>query len=236
MVRKKIAQSISKAKDGIEWRGNETTRIEAFSDSVFAFALTLLIVSLEVPKNFPQLKTVFGGFFAFGISFVLLFQIWYYQNLFFRRFGLQDIKTMVLNAALLFTVLFYVYPLKFLFSFVSTYQSAGITILPHEMPQLMIMYGFGFCIIFGLFALMYQNALKKASEIGLSITEVFETRTHIYQFYAFVAVGVFVTIVAQIVPNKLSGASGALYGLIGPAISILSSRRQKLYLKKFGKK
>jgi uncharacterized membrane protein len=44
MVGKKIAQSIRKNKEVIEWRGKKATRIEAFSDSVFAFAPTLLIV------------------------------------------------------------------------------------------------------------------------------------------------------------------------------------------------
>jgi hypothetical protein len=36
--------------DGFRWRGTEITRIEGLSDAVFAFAVTLPIVSLEVPK------------------------------------------------------------------------------------------------------------------------------------------------------------------------------------------
>ena len=32
--------------------GREVSRIEGFSDAVFGFALTLLVVSLEVPDNF----------------------------------------------------------------------------------------------------------------------------------------------------------------------------------------
>ena len=34
------------------WRGQEITRIEGLSDAVFAFAITLPVVSLEVPKTF----------------------------------------------------------------------------------------------------------------------------------------------------------------------------------------
>ena len=36
-------------------RGREVSRIEGFSDAVFGFALTLLVVSLEVPESFADL-------------------------------------------------------------------------------------------------------------------------------------------------------------------------------------
>jgi uncharacterized membrane protein len=99
------------------WRGHEVTRIEGLSDAVFAFAITLLVVSLEVPKTFAELAETMHGFGAFLISFVLLFFVWFNQYKFFRRYGLRDTLTVVLNAVLLFVVLFYVYPLKFLFTF-----------------------------------------------------------------------------------------------------------------------
>jgi uncharacterized membrane protein len=49
------------------WRGGEITRLEGFSDAVFAFALTLLVVSLEVPHTFDELLDTIRGFPAFGI-------------------------------------------------------------------------------------------------------------------------------------------------------------------------
>jgi hypothetical protein len=65
-----------------EKRGHEVQRIETFSDAVFAFAVTLLIVSLEVPKNFEELMVSMLGFYAFGISFTLLALIWYDQHVY----------------------------------------------------------------------------------------------------------------------------------------------------------
>src|ERR1700759_5012359 len=95
--------------EGFQLRGHEIHRIETFSDAVFAFAVTLLIVSLEVPQTFQELLESMRGFVAFGICFTLLLLVWHEQHIFFRRYGLDDRTTIVLNAALLFVVLFYVY-------------------------------------------------------------------------------------------------------------------------------
>ncbi len=96
-------------------RSHDISRLEAFSDAVFAFALTLLVVSLEVPKSYAELMNLMRGFPAFACCFGVLLWIWYEHNLFFRRYGLQDPYTVFLNGALLFVVMFYVYPLKFMF-------------------------------------------------------------------------------------------------------------------------
>src|SRR5262245_759916 len=75
---------------GFRWRSREITRVEGFSDAVFAFAVTLLVVSLEVPQTFHELRESMDGFVAFALGFALLFWIWFQQYLFFRRFGLTD--------------------------------------------------------------------------------------------------------------------------------------------------
>jgi uncharacterized membrane protein len=107
MFRKKlIDKQAVKAGRHFKWRNREVLRIEAFSDAVFAFAVTLLIVSLEVPETFDELLHTMSGFLAFAVSFTLLFQIWYTQFVYFRRYGLQDMYTIIVNAVLLFLVLF----------------------------------------------------------------------------------------------------------------------------------
>src|SRR6266576_3337920 len=100
--------------DGFRWRSHDITRIEGFSDAVFGFAITLLIVSLEVPKTSTELLETMRGFLAFLVTFVMLTGMWRLQHTFFRRYGLEDRVTVGLNLALLFTVLFFVFPLKFL--------------------------------------------------------------------------------------------------------------------------
>src|SRR5215510_8986325 len=145
---------------GFRWRGNEIARIEALSDAVFAFAVTLLVVSLEVPKTFNELAETMHGFGAFAISFVLLFLVWFNQYRFFRRYGLQDNITIVLNGALLFVVLFYVYPLKFLFTVLVDRFTGGhaevrlpngnveAMIEADQMGTLMLIFGAGYLAVF----------------------------------------------------------------------------------------
>ena len=121
-------------------RDYEIQRIETFSDGVFAFAVTLLIVSLEVPKSFEELLVSMRGFFAFGISFAVLVSIWTEQHRFFRNYGMEDGWTITLNGALLFIVLFYTYPLKFLFTLMFRDRFMGrhkspLQMTTHQMPS-----------------------------------------------------------------------------------------------------
>ncbi len=60
------------ASGGFRLRGEHLNRVEALSDVVFGFALTLLGVSVEVPKTFDQLLGTMREFPAFAICFAIL--------------------------------------------------------------------------------------------------------------------------------------------------------------------
>jgi uncharacterized membrane protein len=172
MLRQSAGKKIQNNNKQFHLRGHEVKRIEAFTDAVFAFAVTLLIVSLEVPKNFEELLTNMRGFFAFGICFLLLMLIWWEQNVFFRRYGIDDVITIALNGTLIFLVLFYVYPLKFLFTLMFRDQIYGTEspfhVTSNDPPKLMFIYGMGFCLIYLIFFFMYGHALRKKELLQLT--------------------------------------------------------------------
>lgn len=67
------------------WRGGEVSRLEGFSDAVFGFALTLLVVSMEVSRTFDQLVHAMKGFFGFAFCFIMLLGVWAHRRLAWRR-------------------------------------------------------------------------------------------------------------------------------------------------------
>jgi hypothetical protein len=128
------------------------------------------------------------GFGAFAISFALLVFIWVNQNKFFRRYGLQDNITILLNAILLFVVLFYVYPLKFLFAYLVNIFTGGhgevrlpngnvaAMVEGRDISTLMIIFGVGYVAIFGVVVLLYWHAWRKQGELELNEIEIFDAQ------------------------------------------------------------
>ena len=192
------------------WRGGEITRLEAFCDVVFGFAITLLVVSLEVPHSFAELMTVMRGFLPFAACFAQFILIWFTHYRFSRRYGLEDSYTVFLNVVLLFLVLFYVYPLKFLF----TRLLGGIVGLEgmelvgaRDASVLMRIYGLGFAAVFALFALMYLHAYAVRHKLQLDPVESLETRIAIQENVGLMLFG----LASFLVAFWNSGRAGFLY-------------------------
>ena len=234
LVREKLMHIQLRGDRSFRWRGGDVSRIEGLSDAVFAFSITLLVVSLDVPQSFDELLRAMRGFFAFGLCFTLLIYIWYSHYIFFRRFGLEDAKTVALNGMLLFVVLFYIYPLKFLSGFL-VQQMFGVqaaqdaVIREAQGPSLMIIYSSGFLAIFLVLALLNLHAYSKRDFLQLDPLEEFETRSSVYVNLLQAGIAAVSIAIAVWVPIESGGPfySGIIYSLVGPLVGVYWALRER---------
>ncbi len=229
---------------GFRWRNaGEISRIEGFSDAVFGFAVTLLVVSLEVPKTYDELVAGMHGFLAFAAGFAVLFMIWMQQYKFFRQYGLQDGPTLWLNAGLLFVVLFFTYPLKFLYSLSSdllTHRASIVKVGTTEvkpivgegqMHGLLMIYGFGYLAVFGMLFFLHLRAWCRRDELELSPLERWMTRETMQEQASQMLIAIISITFAAFGSATYAGLT---YCLIAPFITINSTIMGRKQRKMFG--
>lgn len=238
MLRESLSKREAEVQHGFRQRGlGEVSRIEALSDGIFAIAITLLVVSLEVPRTFDELLVTMRGFLAFAVTFAMLFHVWHTQYRFFRRYGLSDNFTIWLTALLLFVVLFYVYPLKFVWTFIvnallglgtKVETSAGNfepVVRGEQIPLMLVVYGAGFAAVFVIFALLYLHAYRKRGALGLNELEGHDTLSS-FQENALMALVGLVSIALALTRNpRYMTLAGMSYWLIGPVMFVHGSFR-----------
>jgi hypothetical protein len=224
MIREQLMASGLGESAEFRWRGGNVSRLEGFSDAAFGFALTLLVVSMEVPKTFDELARTMRGFIPFAFCFFMLVWVWYRHFLFFRRYGLEDTWTIVLNGLLLFVVLFYIYPLKFLYTALNQlwFSSPAALAQRGELPalrvgqvsQLFVIYGFGFTAVFLIIALLYWHAYRLRDVLQLNPVEVIDTQESILSSLGVMSIGLLSVVLA-----RYGGAAGV--HLAGPAYFLI---------------
>ena len=217
-----------KREDLFRWRGTEVSRVEGFTDAVFAFAVTLLVVALEVPHTYEGLLDVVRGFPAFVICFALLMTFWNAHYRFHRRYGMEDLFTRVLTMAILVLVLFFVYPLKFLFTMV-TVGVFGLEMhdAPHlqslaQVDMLYVIYGLGFAGAWSLYGLLYLHAYRARERLGLDAAETMLTRGSLMEHGVYV--GVCLLSVGLALTTDSTSLPGLIYFLLGPAMAFVGRR------------
>ncbi|MEQ8905115.1 TMEM175 family protein [Ekhidna sp.] len=217
------------------YRGLNQTRIETFSDAVFAVAFTLVVLSSAVPETFDELRKSISDILPSFICIVLIVVIWYQHYIFFLRYGLQNTKTVTVNTFLLFLVLIYIYPLKFLARFLVELYSGLIFGMPdnfmddfggemnsENMTLLMTAYGTGATFIFMAMAWLYRHAYKKREQLELNKYETFTTKVSLLQNLLMGAIPFLSTMVAFLHPFGHGawnfGIAGFIYMLYLPVM------------------
>lgn len=94
---------------------SETGRVEAFSDGVFAIAITLLILEIKIPTPGAaplahQLEQQWPAYVSFVISFWFIGIMWVNHHRMFTHIKRLDTMLLILNLLLLFGVTAVPYP------------------------------------------------------------------------------------------------------------------------------
>ncbi|MEM9183414.1 MAG: TMEM175 family protein, partial [Pseudomonadota bacterium] len=137
--------------NGFRQRGMDMTRLETFTDAAFAFALTLLVISFDnIPTSIAELNAALKNIPAFAASFLLIAMFWYAHHKWSRRFGLDDVITVVLSLIFVFVTLVFVFPLRLMASAFLSWITQGW--VPFELDEasgnvvayVFVVYGAGF--------------------------------------------------------------------------------------------
>jgi uncharacterized membrane protein len=226
-----------KIEQALRIRRHQPTRLEGFVDASFAVAVTLLVISIgRVPGSVPEMLHALRGVPAFALCFLTIARIWKTHREWSRSYDLEDEVSMRLSLALVFVVLVFVYPLRFLFASMFAGLSGGWLVdeplVLHSLDELRAafeVYGCGFAAISALFALLYRHALRETAAIGLDANEIVATRLKIAIWLAMGALSLVSVLLAALLPFRadqplLYTLPGTIYALAGIATGTLRRR------------
>lgn len=222
-------------------RGDKSTRVEAFVDAAFAFALTLLVIAGDhMPASVGELLQALKSLPAYALGFLLILKFWTEHVAWSRRYGLDDAPTRRLSLLLVFLVLVFVYPMKMVFGVLCSSLTAGwlpanfVVAGLHEVPVLFIVFGVAFGSLGTVMWLLYAHAWRRRDEIGLDARERIDTRVKLWSWALIPAVAVVSICAALLIPATRSagwwvGFPGFIYfslNLATPMLDAWSRRSQ----------
>ncbi|MBA2257855.1 MAG: hypothetical protein H0W18_03085 [Acidobacteria bacterium] len=104
---------------------------------------------------------------------------------------------------------------------------------PNELARASVIYGLGFFILMGLFALMYIHAHRRRAALGMTDVDAFDARALAGHHLVSAGVGLFAMLFALIAPRKVAFLSPSSFALMGPghwAFAAWIDRRRKAFI------
>ena len=121
------------APDAREFVGK--TRLEAFSDGVFAIAITLLVLDLAIPESGPALDRVLDAwpfYLAYVVSFLTIGATWIAHTAITDRLARADLGLLRLNLLLLDNVRRSILPVVAVYALSILARGCGGAVLRHR--------------------------------------------------------------------------------------------------------
>jgi uncharacterized membrane protein len=133
-----------------------TSRLEAFSDGVFAIAITLLVLEIRVPGQGESLSSAllhrWPSYFAYAVSFLTIGIMWVNHHQLFTFVKATDRKLLFVNLGLLLCVAFVPFPTSVVAEFI---RNAG------QARAAAVLYGVTFTVTAAFWQLLWYWAIKR---------------------------------------------------------------------------
>ena len=200
-------------------RGGEVTRLEAFVDAAFAFALTMLVISFDsIPDSIGALIEALKGVPAFAASFAVIAVFWNMHARWSRRYGLDDAATTWLSLLLVFLVMVYVYPLRMIFGGLFNWLSGGA--LPagftpsdfNDLRWMFLIYAVAWATLGLVMVALNRHAWRKRDTLDLNHAERAELKGNLARAWMIPVTGTLSAAAALLMPETQSHSWPALPG------------------------
>jgi len=215
-------------------RGESMTRIETFVAASFAFATSMLVISLgTIPSTMNEFLIAVKNIPSFVLSCFIIFQIWHSHADWSRSYGLEDNKTMVWSGVLICIVLVYIYPLRLMMQ--GLFASISNNFFPFELEInsywelrfLFAFYAIGFLLLSLNFLILYKHALSLKVPLQLTTFEVFQTERHIIHWSTISGICGLIVTLTFVLPGNYFIITPYLFALIFPANLIIAYHSHK---------
>jgi len=161
--------------DTVPMADRETNRVEAFSDGVFAIAITLLILEIHVPRLadgagndalFTATRDLWPSFLAFLLSFFAILIMWVSHHELMRLARRVDYSLLFANGFLLLMVTFVPFPTAVLAQYLGAKAGNGAVAL----------YCLSFFVIAIAFILLFTAIARKRRLVRPDVSDAALTR------------------------------------------------------------
>jgi uncharacterized membrane protein len=207
-------------------RGENMTRIETFVAAAFAFAVTMLVISVgTVPETMQEFVEATKQIPAFSASCAIIMWVWHTHAVWCRRYGLEDGMTIFLSSSLIILVLTYIYPLRLIMQ--SLFQALSNGYFPMEMKfnsiwEIRFMFAFyaiGFFLLCLNFIALYIYAMTKRQSLELDDAEYFDSQTEVYMWLSGALICVISLLFSLWLPSNFLGFAGYVFFALFPLLT-----------------
>jgi uncharacterized membrane protein len=173
---------------------NELTRIEAFSDAVFAIAATLLVLDLRVPlinhnlslsDLWIKMSELWPSYLAFLLSFGTILIIWVNHHYTVRLLHKISKSFLYANGFLLLTITVFPFPTAVLSEYINTkFATAAVTIYSLA------------CLLINVAFIIWWSSMRKPVYLIKPEVSTVQIKKILTQLWIGVVIYIFATIVS----------------------------------------